>query len=339
MFQGARNFVPKITAEMEKKMIAEKLNELIRDHYCTVIIGTEKNAGKTTVLASLMQAPLGRYGITGIGRDGESTDVVFGTDKPRIFVPKGTLVATASELLKECSCTRRILAATSINTPLGEVVVFRAEDEGFVQIAGPSIVSQLVTVREKLREWGAEKVIVDGALGRKTFSACSLADAAILVSGASYTPDMTEAVEEAAFIARTFALPVTDEELPTTDAKIFYEDKTKTVREPTKDDLAGATKILLSGALTDGLVSIMAASGKLTVVIEDPGKIVCGREKTKKFLDTGNEIKVVRRPVLAAICTNAHSVKGYSYDAYAYAKAMKERTGLLVIDVKNEIVL
>ena len=32
-------------------------------------------------------------GLTSIGRDGESTDVVTGTEKPSIFVPAGTLIA------------------------------------------------------------------------------------------------------------------------------------------------------------------------------------------------------------------------------------------------------
>ena len=37
----------------------------------------------------------GTLGLTSIGRDGESTDVVTGTEKPGIFVREGTLIATA----------------------------------------------------------------------------------------------------------------------------------------------------------------------------------------------------------------------------------------------------
>ena len=53
------------------------------------IVGMCKNAGKTTMLNWLL-AHTGRrqiLGLTSIGRDGESTDVVTGTEKPSIFVP------------------------------------------------------------------------------------------------------------------------------------------------------------------------------------------------------------------------------------------------------------
>lgn len=322
-------------------MISEKLNELIRDYFCVALIGTEKNAGKTTVLASIMENPSETYGITGIGRDGESVDVVFGTEKPRILIPAGTLVATAAGLMKECDCKPRILCSTSINTPLGEVYIFRAEQEGFVQIGGPSMVSQLVTVRDKLAAMGAKKVIIDGALGRKTFSACALADAAILVSGASNTPDMSEAVEEAAFIARTFFFPTDEHRPPKTGADIILnENRIKHCEEITEKAFVGARKIVLSGALTDGILKTLSLSKRKTeIAVADPGKIVSSRELTCKFLERGNTISVFARPVLLAICSNPHSIKGYSYNAEAYAKALKEKTGLPVIDVKKEICL
>ena len=61
------------------------------------IVGMCKNAGKTTMLNWLLtQGHLqGTLGLTSIGRDGESTDVVTGTEKPGIFAKAGTLIATA----------------------------------------------------------------------------------------------------------------------------------------------------------------------------------------------------------------------------------------------------
>ena len=52
------------------------------------IVGMCKNAGKTTMLNWLLTAGhlRGTLGLTSIGRDGESTDVVTGTEKPGIFV-------------------------------------------------------------------------------------------------------------------------------------------------------------------------------------------------------------------------------------------------------------
>ena len=65
------------------------------------IVGMCKNAGKTTMLNWLLTAGhlRGTLGLTSIGRDGESTDVVTGTEKPGIFVREGTLIATAKDML------------------------------------------------------------------------------------------------------------------------------------------------------------------------------------------------------------------------------------------------
>lgn len=61
---------------------------LLKDYKRVSIIGMEKNVGKTTVLNQLIE-DIGTkkiVGLTSIGRDGEDTDVVTNTHKPRIYV-------------------------------------------------------------------------------------------------------------------------------------------------------------------------------------------------------------------------------------------------------------
>ena len=96
------------------------------------IVGMCKNAGKTTMLNWLLTAGhlRGTLGLTSIGRDGESTDVVTGTEKPGIFVREGTLIATAKDMLRLGDVTKEILMTTGIPTPLGEVVIMRARSAG-----------------------------------------------------------------------------------------------------------------------------------------------------------------------------------------------------------------
>ena len=123
------------------------------------IVGMCKNAGKTTMLNWLLTAGhlRGTLGLTSIGRDGESTDVVTGTEKPGIFVREGTLIATAKDMLRLGDVTKEILMTTGIPTPLGEVVIMRARSAGYVQLAGPSITTQLRSVSESFFALGAEK--------------------------------------------------------------------------------------------------------------------------------------------------------------------------------------
>lgn len=84
---------------------------LIEPYRSLSIIGMCKNAGKTTVLnriLSEMQETGKTLGLTSIGRDGESVDVVTQTHKPGIYVREGTLIATAVEMLKYCDISREL---------------------------------------------------------------------------------------------------------------------------------------------------------------------------------------------------------------------------------------
>lgn len=87
----------------------KSLYELVAPYDSVSLIGMCKNAGKTTTLNQLI-AELKRngvsFGATSVGRDGESTDLVTNTVKPGIFVYKGTIVATAADLLKYCDTKR-----------------------------------------------------------------------------------------------------------------------------------------------------------------------------------------------------------------------------------------
>lgn len=80
--------------------------------------------------------------------------MVTGTEKPGIFVREGTLIATARDMLRLGDVTTEILATTGIPTPLGEVVILRARSAGNVQLAGPSITSQLREVSRMFLSWG-----------------------------------------------------------------------------------------------------------------------------------------------------------------------------------------
>ena len=173
------------------------------------IVGMCKNAGKTTMLNWLL-AHTGRrqvLGLTSIGRDGESTDVVTGTEKPSIFVPAGTLIATAKDMLRLGDVTREILMTTGIPTPLGEVIIMRARSDGYVQLAGPSITAQLREVSRMFFDLGATQSIIDGALGRKSLGARNVADGIVLCTGASYNMSMEKVIEDTANFCRLMDLP------------------------------------------------------------------------------------------------------------------------------------
>ena len=190
-------------------MTTAELVRQLRQVQSMSIVGMCKNAGKTTMLNWLL-AHTGRQqvlGLTSIGRDGESTDVVTGTEKPSIFVPAGTLIATAKDMLRLGDVTQEILVTTGIPTPLGEVIIMRARSDGYVQLAGPSITAQLKEVSKTFFELGATQSIIDGALGRKSLGARNVADGIVLCTGASYNMSMDKVIEDTANFCRLMDLP------------------------------------------------------------------------------------------------------------------------------------
>ena len=206
------------------------LYELIKPYSSVSLIGMCKNAGKTTVLNRLIKDCRRMdesIALTSIGRDGERSDLVTNTKKPEIFVYDGTIIATAEKLLfaggnlsdsgndaqkngMNSGISREILDTTGMPTPMGEVIILRACSDGFIQLAGPSMTAQLARLKKRMFELGAAKVIIDGALSRKSLAMPAVSDAAILCSGASYSPDIRKTVEDTCFSAELMMLPQTE---------------------------------------------------------------------------------------------------------------------------------
>ncbi len=186
------------------------LYERIRPYASVSFVGMCKNAGKTVTMNRAIRELRDAgvcIGLTSVGRDGESTDLVTNTAKPGIYVGEGTVIATAAGLLKYCDITKEILETTGISTPLGEVVLVRACSDGFVQAAGPSITTQLPGITEQLISFGAEQVLIDGALGRRSLCSRRVSAGTILCTGASYHKDMEVVVRDTAYVCELLQLP------------------------------------------------------------------------------------------------------------------------------------
>lgn len=308
------------------------------------IAGMCKNAGKTTVLNAFIDAfhaHRASVAVTSIGRDGESNDVVFNVAKPEVFLRKGDFAATAKGLLPLCTVSREILYATGFPTPLGEVVVFRALSDGFVQIAGPSIVAQLSELKRIFFRLGARIVFFDGALGRRSLCSSDVADAAVLASGASLSANMDFTVEETAFAAKMLGLetcePLVAARLKNvkdiccaTDEEILPADG----RAPLPD---GARLLFLPGALTNehkGLLDAAAAAA-VPAVVESGANVLADRSVAEKFFNQGGRLLQLSAVKLLAVTVNPFSAFGYEYDALTFERKMREAVDVPVFNAKN----
>lgn len=335
--------------------MGDLFRQLIGTYRCVSIIGMCKNAGKTTALNRIIRESAQtqrNLALTSIGRDGEDQDLVTGTKKPGIFIPEGTLVATASDLVvRHCDVTREILDTTGIFTPMGEVVIFRARSAGNVQLAGPSMTSQLAAVREDFFRLGADLVLIDGALSRKSLCSRQVTEATVLCTGASYHKNLRTVVEDTAYQCRILTLPEAADlqlqQLADTDSRdtlLFTENGPISLAAGSSLEEAlrknKVYTVFFGGALTDHLVKPLILSAVplqgLTFVVRDASKILLKPDSFEKLQRRGVRLQVLRSVNLAAVTVNPFSAYGFHFDASQLLEEMRGRIDLPVIDVMED---
>ena len=314
------------------------------------LIGMCKNAGKTTVLNQIIREATQAgtvLGLTSIGRDGEDKDLVTGTKKPGIYVPEGTLFATADQLaLHHCDVTKEILDTTGMFTPMGQVVVLWAKSDGNVQLAGPSMTSQLAALGQQFHALGAEKVLLDGALSRKSLCGRHVSEATILCSGASYHKNIHPVVADTAHHCRILTLPETED--PAILALAHGDDRAITLLTadgpiPLSGKLEDALRktpakaVFFGGALTDlALKSLLMSSVPLqgmSFVVRDSSKILVSADTFEKIHRRGIALQVVSSVNLVALTVNPFSAYGFHFDPVELKERMQQQVSLPVINV------
>ena len=324
-----------------------KFCKLLGDAQTVVMLGMCKNAGKTTALcrliAELNETDRDPLAITSIGRDGESTDLVTGTEKPPIYMFEGMLAATAKELLPLSDVSREILMTTGLHTSLGEVVIFRARSDGFVQLAGPGIVEHLERLKEMFRSLRAGRVLVDGALSRRSPAAAARGGALVLSTGASLDRDMENVVAETAFAAEIMMLP--QEHLPGKEMgrfTRFLPDGCSAGLETlqTLKRMAEEETVLVSGAFTEAqarsfLQSTVKKDG-LTLLVRDAACLMLRRETYEALKRRGLRFALQQQVGLAAVTVNPVSAGGWSFPEEVFRERLQAVIPVPVLNVMRE---
>jgi len=302
------------------------LCELLSPYRTISIIGMSKNAGKTTVLNHLIQNFHGKgisLALTSIGRDGERTDVVTKTAKPEIYVFKDTLIATAEGLLPYCDITKEIIGLTEVNTPMGRVVLVRARSDGHVQLGGPSITAQISGLLEEL---SADKIIVDGAISRKTLANPGVTQATVLCAGAALGPNMNKVIDETRHAVEILTLPKLE------DGRILAELKAEpgvNAKESGYHYFPGAVS---DAAVRDLILSNPNLKG-VCLIAEDPSKIFLKPDTRRKLQIKEAKLVVVNPIRLVALAINPTSPSGAGFDPRAFLAGMQEAVAIPVYNV------
>ena len=116
---------------MEDRAIMGLLYDLSTKYKTLSIVGMAKNAGKTTALNYLIEEAIDEgitLGVTSTGRDGESQDLVTGTEKPRVYLDQDMLVAVPSLLYDLADAGLEVIKRTKYSTAIGELLICRVRE-------------------------------------------------------------------------------------------------------------------------------------------------------------------------------------------------------------------
>jgi hypothetical protein len=336
------------------------LYDLSNKYKTLSIVGMAKNAGKTTALNFLIEEAMDEgivLGITSTGRDGETQDLVTGTEKPRVYLDQGTLVSVPSQLFGLADAGLEILRRTKYSTAIGELLICKVQDAGYVQIAGPVINAETKKLCQDMFGLGCDLVMIDGAIDRKTIASPETSDAIILATGAVLSRSMKKVVEETAHVVHLYGLPEFDENDKVTEFIrqdnyehiIAFNDKgegkvldlvtglgaARYIDDAIEED---TRYIFIPGAFTNSVVADITNKHlkQVEFILKDPTKIFVNIMDWGQLRKRGFKVKVLKNIEIAAITVNPWSPQGYTFDSDVLIEEMRKLIpDMPIIDVRK----
>lgn len=308
-----------------KRPSSAELLELtgVRELSSLAFIGLSKNAGKTSSLNHLLMACMNEgferpLALTSIGRDGEESDVVTQTEKPRIYAPAGSLLLTATSSLQRSDALLDILELSGIYTAFGEIALCRVLIPGYVELAGPSIAQELRQCEALLRRTAPNALyLIDGALSRRSPAGGGLSEAAVLAFNAGHSGRISELLRSCRHALRLLTLPAVDQELQRKLASALGEtqedlralalDENGGFRPLRLKTLLGGDELrdfvdrtdrglMLRGALTDRSATALLKARRarpFRLIAEDGTRIFLSPAKLRELETAGIELNVL----------------------------------------------
>lgn len=331
-----------------------RITAYIPDEIHTIgIIGTSKNAGKTTLLNHLIREYHElhrRIGIVSVGVDGEKHDAWSGLPKPPILVAPDMLVATSRLAIEEADARFEILEKIKDSTLGHEVYLVRTVKGGRVKLAGTPSLHEIKRVLQGFTRNGAEIQLVDGAYDRVATANPYLSEGIILVVGASFHRSLSVITARVRELLFRFTLPtppvaLSPELLQLVDAgKALWVDMANDQVTPLDYPLrAGWTMglqgkeafLVVPGSCTSRILQeLMRLEPIPAIVVHDGTRLFAGWEDLTAYYRRGGRI-YARLPIrLLGIAINPYSPDGYQLDSDEMMVQMKQISGdLPVFDV------
>ncbi len=333
------------------------LNE-VQKYRIVSIIGLAKNVSKTTTLNFLINRLKSQLtlGLTSIGRDGESYDVLTKLPKPKIFVTKGIFIATAEQIFLNFKDNFEIIEETNYNTPMGRILLLKVVKDIFIELAGPSINKQLQAVCKTLLNKKCDLVLIDGAFDRKAYATPKISEATILSTGASVSPTLQKVVDLTTHTVRILTLKpevspqilgVANTIVKTGKVGVIYGNGTFKLLD-LKTSLGGANEVLkhiqenithvvINGVITDlfleNIMNHLSTLKSIIFLVEDATKLFLSPRVFHKFNSKEGNLRVINPIKLIALTINPTSPYGYAFEKQLFMDMLKKKIELPIYNL------
>ncbi|MBV9233393.1 MAG: DUF1611 domain-containing protein, partial [Candidatus Eremiobacteraeota bacterium] len=267
-----------------------------------LIVGTGRDAGKTTTLHAMYRAAVRRglrVAVASVGRDRGSSGAVA---KPRLELAAGTVFASARGMLP-ASPACRILRVTALPSPNGCVLFAAVATDAPYEVTGPPTAAGMREAIAQLRDY-SDLVFIDGAVDRVAALAGTNGGVVVAAGAADASTVEEAAVDVGALVAR-LRVPAYDP------------------REPS---------VTVDGALTPARASaLMLQRESRQVVVNDPTQITLrGRAAIEAF----DRLRIrCRRALRVVAATVAPVAPSRHFEPVAFGAAVADATGLPTYDV------
>lgn len=311
------------------------------------IMGLAKNAGKTTTLNKIIEIyPEIRIGLTSIGLDGEPLDQIHFFPKPAIMVRPNMVVATTLSCLESSNVVWKVIENTDYITPLGQILIVEIASEGTVIVAGPSTNQELNQVVKTMKKH-CDKILIDGAFNRLTFSNIEVMEGIVLAAGASFSPVMDETIKKTRDLLSLFSMNKTTYALDSHAGITIYlkdhsvkhdEKKIKNLESILDQHQDEVDAIYIQGAITSSIIDCIFNRGiqSIKLIIEDPSKWMASQKHLRALNHFKIQIEVARPIPILMVTINPFRPDGACYDQNEMMTRFQRELNLPVINVKGE---
>lgn len=323
------------------------------------IVGMAKNAGKTTALNYLIEEADDEgimLGITSTGRDGETSDLVTGTEKPRVFLYEDTIVSIPAQLYEMAEAGLEIMEMTKFGTAIGDIMLCRVCESGYVQIAGPVATADTKKMCDMMFDMGTELILIDGAIDRKSIASPDTSDAIILSTGAVISRSIKKVVEETTHVVNLYNLPILEDghikdqiEKHSHEERIMLLDEDGKISKLSLKTGLGSSRfiddaidektryIYIPGAFTNSVIADIRPDKlkQVKFILKDPTRIFINVMDWRQLVKKGFSVNVLKNIEIAAVTVNPYAPSGYSFEHGVLRDTMQEALpDIPVIDVR-----